>query len=248
MTIGYILHGCNELPRVQLGLQDPSLAGIEVDIRIDQGHVRVGHDPSSALLHEGMSLAALGNQLPGPGKILVADLKGPGWTGFWSVDEGTCMVEALYDAIPTHVPIFITGPTFDWVPLIERTLDALAGREVTYFIDALSLRSCKQSYRNQGVRFGLNFGDPVEKVKRTFLEEIPSRLEQTTEYTDVVRAIKPVILAYKQIEMDAWNEADVRMAWTITSTRMLEEIRKLEPDYVIIDEYPLPETEENGAC
>jgi hypothetical protein len=236
----YVLHGCNDAARLQRGLGDPAIAGVEVDFYLENGQVRVGHDPGKERQIRDMSIQALGDLWQGTRKLLVADIKGINAFSTFSTHEGKHVLRALHSALPLEVPIFVAGFATDWVSLVSQTIELWNGREVTYFVAAPSLAHCQKTFRRPGIRFGLNPGHPTSLLKKFITETLPSMLEQQDKTAGIGTVIEAASLPFKALETDAWNRADVKMAWTVDSEATFQEIQKLNPDYIIVKEYPLP--------
>ncbi|MEX2681322.1 MAG: hypothetical protein Q6373_006960 [Candidatus Sigynarchaeota archaeon] len=237
-----ILHGCNDVARLQRGLGDPAIAGIEMDFYVEKGQVRVGHDPARATPIGGVSLQALGDLWRDTSKILVADIKSARAhaLSLFSTDEGMCVLRALHSMLPAEVPIFVVGFAADWISLVQRTIKIWNGREITYFVAAPNLLHCQTTFRQPGIRFGLNPGHPTSLIKKFITESLPAMLEKDDRTATLGKGIEIASLPFKALESDAWNRADVKMAWTVDSNATLKEIQKLGPDYIIVSEYPLP--------
>jgi hypothetical protein len=65
-------------------------------------------------------------------------------------------------------------------------------------------------------------------------------LEKEDKTAAIGKGIEIASRPFKALELDAWNRADVKMAWTVDSDATLREIQKLNPDYIIVKDYPLP--------
>lgn len=68
-------------------------------------------------------------------------------------------------------------------------------------------------------------------------EVVPNFLEKSEKTASLGRSLKNASRQLTELELDAWNHADVKMAWTITSDEILQEVRKLNPDYMIVEEF-----------
>ena len=240
----YILHRCNDAARLQQGMDDPAIDGIEVDFYFKDGHVRIGHDSSDVGHIDSMPVQSLERYWRDTSKILVVDIKNAGAFRHWTSDEGIAILKIVHVNLPLQVPVFVTGITHDWIPLVRQTIDTWQGRQVTYFVDAYSLHLCKKKFHQPGIRFGLNLGYPVSLAKKLLTDVVPSILEKNDRTANLGRGIKNAFRPLTDFELDAWNHADVKMAWTITSDEILQEILKLDPDYIIVEE--LPENEHLG--
>ncbi len=236
----YILHGCNDASRLQRGLGDPALAGVEVDFYLEKDQVRVGHDPGGKRPIDEMSMQTLGDLWHDTRKILVADIKGINAISTFSTHEGKRVLGALHLAIPFEVPIFVVGFATDWISLVTQTIKLWNGREVTYFVAAANLAHCQRTFRRPGIRFGLNPGHPTSLFKKFITESLPAMLEQQDKTTAIGTVIEAASRPFKAMELEAWNRADVKMAWTVDSDATFQSIQKLNPDYIIFKEYPLP--------
>jgi hypothetical protein len=238
--MNYILHGCNDAPRLQRGLADPAIVGVEADFYLENNQVRVGHDPGRARPIDDMSIQTLGGLFHGTRKILVADIKGNNSFSTFSTHDGKHVLGKLHAALPLEVPIFVTGFATDWISLVSKTIELWDGREITYFVAAPNLAHCKRTFRRPGIRFGLNPGHPTSTLKKFITETLPSMLEQEAKTATFGAVLEAASLPFKALESDAWNRADVKMAWTVDSDATFQEIQKLNPDYIIVKEYPLP--------
>jgi len=236
----YILHGCNDASRLQHGLEDPAIAGVEVDFYLEKGQVRVGHDPGRGHPIDDMSLQTLGDLWRNTSKILVADIKSAHALSLFSTSEGKHVLSALHLALPVGVPFFVVGFAADWISLVLQTIKLWKGREVTYFVAAPNLLHCQNAFRRPGIRFGLNPGHPTSLFKKFITESLPAMLGKDDRTAAIGKGIEAASLPFKALESDAWSRADVKMAWTVDSDATFKEIQKLDPDYIIVKDYPLP--------
>ncbi|HME51364.1 MAG TPA: hypothetical protein VKM55_04050 [Candidatus Lokiarchaeia archaeon] len=234
----FILHQCNDADRIQHGLNDPAFDGIEVDFHVYHGQVRIGHEASGTPTVDGISVHDVGMMLRETGKFLVVDLKAPNPVSMVLVNDARFMLEQLSREIPLDVPLFVAGYVRDWQPVVRATIDMWNGRNVTYFVNAFRLHHFQRKFRRPGIRFGLNRGYQPSAIKQFFADVLPAMLEEHEETADYGKALKSAFQPLTSKEAAAWKQADVRMAWTITSRELLDEARKLEPDYVIVDEFP----------
>ena len=234
----FILHQCNDAARIQHGLNDPAFDGIEVDFHLYHGQVRVGHEASATPTAEGMSVHDVGTMLRETGKLLVVDLKAPNPVHMVLVNDALFMLGQLQREIPLDIPLFVAGYVRDWQHVVRDTIGTWNGRNVTYFVDALRLRHFQRKYRRPGIRFGLNRGYQPSAIKQFFADVLPTMFEEHEETADYGKALKNAFQPLTSKEAAAWKQADVRMAWTITSRELLAEARKLDPDYIIVEEFP----------
>jgi hypothetical protein len=234
----YILHRCNDAARLRRGLDDPAFDGVEVDFYIELGQVRIGHEPGGDGQRGGLSMQALGEQWHDTSKILVVDIKNPDRFHHWTTDEGRRIVEAVHAQLPPQVPIFVTGITRQWIPLVRQSIDAWHGRLATYFVDAYSLARCQAKFRRPGIQFGVNVGYPLSLAKQLVTDIVPRILEQFGETALLGKSLADAFRPLTTFELNAWHRADVRMAWTVTSDETYREIVKLGPDYIIVEDMP----------
>lgn len=235
----YILHGCNDAPRLQRGLVEPAIAGVEIDFYIEHGVVHVGHDPGGEHPIGEMSMQTLGDLLHGTRKILVADIKPVNKISTFSTDEARSILKSLNLLLPVEISFFVVGFATDWISVVARTIKHWNGREVTYFVAAPTLAHCQATFRQPGIRFGLNPGHQTSVFKKFLTESLPAMLEKDDMTSALGKGIAAVSRPFKALESYAWNCADVKMAWTVDSDATLQEIQKLNPDYIIVAEYPL---------
>lgn len=234
----FILHQCNDAARIQHGLNDPAFDGIEVDFHVYNGQVCIGHEASTTPTVDGMSMHNVGMMLRETGKLLVVDLKAPDPVHMVLDKDARFMLGQLHRVIPLDIPVFVVGYVRDWQPVVRDTIDTWNGRNVTYFVDAFRLRHFQSRFRRPGIRFGLNRGYQPSAIKQFLADVLPTMLEEHEETADYGKALKNVFQPLTSQEAAAWKQADVRMAWTITSRELLDEARKLDPDYVIMEEFP----------
>jgi hypothetical protein len=231
----YILHGCDDLDRIQNGLADPSFSGIEVDFHVANGQVCIGHETRGASPDTILTIQDVASAWRDTEKILVADIKDKGSPLLFSVDVGKEILEALHQSIPLQVPMFVVGFSVDWKALVRQTIDMWGERQGAYFVDAGSLVYCQKTFRHLGIRFGLNLGLPVSKIKLATTDLVSSLLEKsdaTAIFGNLARTISNV---HSEFDRAMWKRAQVKMVWTVTNEAELQAALQLNPDYIIVE-------------
>ena len=230
--IEFILHQCNDAIRIRKGLSKKSARGLEVDFFEERGRVWIGHDPNARralrTLIWRLKWHSWWTRKP---KILIADIKDRNMILPWSLDHVNNILLKLHKSVPKNVPIFITGYSLHWIPLVIQTINIWGERPVTYFVDGPSLKKCQTNYKRQGVQFGINHGITVGALK--IAANVLSLFKKTK---TIANAVEGYLDSRSGIDQDAWDQADVRMVWTLNSPRQASIVSGLKPDYVICEE------------